>query len=68
VISASQHVRTNLRKIVEVASWAYEELPMPQLGLPHGMEKNLNQEKYYRMFIDLITRPTPGAKSLQGVR
>jgi len=44
VISGSQHVRTNLRKIAEVASWmAYEELPMPQLGLPYGMEKNLDQ-------------------------
>ncbi len=29
---------------------------------------DLNREKLYRMFIDLMTRPTPGAKSLQGAR
>jgi hypothetical protein len=44
VIAASRHVRTNVKKIEEVASWmAYEELPSPQLGLPYGMEKNLDR-------------------------
>ena len=44
VIQRSRHVRTNVRRIEEVASWmAYEELPMPQLGLPPGMEKNVEQ-------------------------
>jgi hypothetical protein len=55
VISGSRHVRTNLRKIIEVASWmAYEELPMPQLGLPHGMEKNLDQAVDFILVADTI--------------
>lgn len=40
VIEASRDVRTHYNKIVEVAGWmAYEELPMPHLGLPYGLEK-----------------------------
>lgn len=42
MISASRHVRTNLGKIAAVASWmAYEELPMPQFGVPY--DQNLDQ-------------------------
>jgi hypothetical protein len=37
-IESSRDVRTNHEKIVEVASWmAYEELPMPEFVLPHGI-------------------------------
>ncbi len=37
-IECSRDVRTNYDKIVEVASWmAYEELPMPEFVLPHGV-------------------------------
>jgi len=40
VIKKSQDVRTNHEKIKEVASWmAYEELPLPNLAVPFGMEK-----------------------------
>jgi hypothetical protein len=39
VIENSRDVRTNYRKIVEVAEWmAYEELPMPNLAVPYGLE------------------------------
>lgn len=35
VIEASKHVRTDVGRLVDVASWlAYEELPMPQFLLP----------------------------------
>lgn len=38
VIKASRHVRTNVDRIVEVASWmAYEELPLPEFALPFGL-------------------------------
>jgi hypothetical protein len=37
-IESSHDVRTNYDKIVEVASWmAYEDLPMPEFVLPHGI-------------------------------
>jgi hypothetical protein len=40
VIGNSRDVRTNYEKIVEVAGWmAYEELPMPNLAVPYGLEK-----------------------------
>ena len=40
VIENSRNVRTHYEKIVEVAGWmAYEELPMPNLGVPFGLEK-----------------------------
>ncbi len=55
VIEASRHVRTNVKKIGEVASWmAYEELPFPQLGLPYGMEKNLDQAFDFVLVSDAI--------------
>lgn len=38
VIERSRDVQTNLEKLVEVANWmAYEELPMPDYGLPFGI-------------------------------
>jgi Queuosine salvage protein len=38
VIESSRDVRTHPGKIMEVAGWmAYEELPMPDYGLPFGM-------------------------------
>ncbi len=41
VIAGSRHVRTNLRKIEEAASWmAYEELPLPEFALPFGIGKD----------------------------
>ena len=40
-IEASRHVRTDLARIAEVASWmAYEELPFPQFGLPFGLDQD----------------------------
>ena len=40
VIEKSRDVRTNYEKVKEVASWmAYEELPLPNLAVPFGMEK-----------------------------
>jgi hypothetical protein len=37
-IESSRDVQTDYNKIVEVASWmAYEELPMPEFVLPHGI-------------------------------
>ena len=40
VIEKSRDVRTNYDKVKEVASWmAYEELPLPNLAVPFGMEK-----------------------------
>ena len=39
VIENSQDVHTHYDKIVEVAGWmAYEELPMPNLAVPYGLE------------------------------
>src|ERR1700690_1438075 len=41
VIEKSKDVRTHIDKIVEVAGWmAYEDLPMPQLAVPHGLAKD----------------------------
>jgi hypothetical protein len=55
VIVGSRHVRTDVRKIEEVASWmAYEDLPMPQLGLPFGMEKNLDQAIDFILVADVV--------------
>ncbi|HUO13622.1 MAG TPA: queuosine salvage family protein [Verrucomicrobiae bacterium] len=40
VIETSRDVRTHYEKIREVASWmAYEELPLPNLAIPFGLEK-----------------------------
>src|SRR5580698_3248632 len=40
VIEASQDVHTHYEKIVEVAGWmAYEDLPLPNLAIPYGLEK-----------------------------
>jgi len=40
VIENSRDVRTHYGKVREVASWmAYEELPLPNLAVPFGMEK-----------------------------
>jgi len=40
VIENSRDVHTNYEKIREVAQWmAYEELPLPNLAVPFGMEK-----------------------------
>lgn len=39
VIENSRDVQTHYDKIVEVAGWmAYEELPMPNLAVPYGLE------------------------------
>lgn len=40
VIENSRDVHTHYDKIVEIAGWmAYEELPMPNLAIPYGLEK-----------------------------
>jgi len=40
VIENSRDVHTHYEKIVEVAGWmAYEDLPMPNLAVPYGLEK-----------------------------
>jgi hypothetical protein len=40
VIENSRDVHTHYDKIVEVAGWmAYEELPMPNLSIPYGLQK-----------------------------
>jgi hypothetical protein len=40
VIESSRDVHTHYEKIVEVAGWmAYEDLPMPNLSIPYGLEK-----------------------------
>src|SRR6185437_8124990 len=40
VIENSRDVHTHYDKIVEIAGWmAYEELPMPNLAVPYGLEK-----------------------------
>ena len=41
----------------------------PGLGeqLAH-VQVDLNRERFYNMFIDLMTRPTPGAKASMGIR
>ena len=41
VIQHSRDVRTHVDKIVEVAGWmGYEELPMPDFGVPYGLAKD----------------------------
>ena len=41
VIEQSRDVETDLAKIREVAGWmAYEELPMPKIAVPYGLDKN----------------------------
>ena len=40
VIEAARDVHTHYDKIVEVAGWmAYEDLPLPNLAIPYGLEK-----------------------------
>ncbi|HKU26658.1 MAG TPA: hypothetical protein VJQ54_14370, partial [Candidatus Sulfotelmatobacter sp.] len=40
VIENSRDVHTHYDKILEIARWmAYEELPMPNLAIPYGLEK-----------------------------
>lgn len=40
VIEGSRDVRTRLDKVREVAGWmAYEELPMPKIAVPYGLDK-----------------------------
>ena len=40
VIENSRYVQTHYEKVVEIAHWmAYEELPMPNLAVPFGLEK-----------------------------
>ena len=40
VVENSRDVRTHYEKIAEIAGWmAYEELPMPNLAVPYGLEK-----------------------------
>jgi Queuosine salvage protein len=40
VIERSRDVRTHYNKIVEVAHWmAYEDLPMPKIAVPFGLDK-----------------------------
>jgi len=40
VVENSRDVRTHYDRIVEIAGWmAYEELPMPNLAVPYGLEK-----------------------------
>ncbi len=41
VIERSRDVKTHYDKIVDVARWmAYEELPMPRIAVPYGLDKN----------------------------
>ena len=41
VIEHSRDVETHYDKIVDVAHWmAYEELPMPHMAVPYGLDKN----------------------------
>jgi hypothetical protein len=41
VIEHSRDVRTHYDKIVDVAGWmGYEELPMPHMAVPYGLEKD----------------------------
>jgi hypothetical protein len=41
VIQRSRDVKTHYDKIVEVARWmAYEELPMPHMAVPYGLDKS----------------------------
>ncbi len=44
VIERSKHVRTNVDKIVEHARWmAYEDLPFPEMSLPFGLGKTIEE-------------------------
>lgn len=41
VIKASRDVKSHVDKIIEVAQWmGYEELPMPQIAVPYGLDRN----------------------------
>ncbi|HKH98535.1 MAG TPA: queuosine salvage family protein [Candidatus Sulfotelmatobacter sp.] len=41
VIEGSRDVKTHYDKIVDAARWmAYEELPMPHMAVPYGLDKN----------------------------
>lgn len=41
VIERSRDVRTHYDKVVEVAHWmGYEELPMPRMSVPYGVDKD----------------------------
>lgn len=55
-IESSRDVQTNHEKIVEVASWmAYEELPMPEFVLPHGLgQDDPNQVIDFVLVADVI--------------
>jgi putative queuosine salvage protein len=55
VIEASEHVRTDVGRIADVAKWmAYEELPFPQFSLPFGLEKDRDQAIDFTMVSDSI--------------
>jgi hypothetical protein len=55
VIQNSRDVRSRYSKIVEVAGWmAYEELPMPNLALPYGLEKTPEVAMDYVMVANTI--------------
>jgi Potential Queuosine, Q, salvage protein family len=54
-IESSRDVRTNYDKIVEVASWmAYEELPIPEFALPHGIAGDPDQAIDLILVADLV--------------
>ena len=41
VIENSRDVRTHVDKVIEVARWmGYEELPMPRMAVPYGIDKD----------------------------
>ncbi|MFN8062930.1 MAG: queuosine salvage family protein [Vicinamibacterales bacterium] len=55
VIEQSTHVRTNVDKIVEHAGWlAYDELPFPQMAIPFGLEKNVEQAIDFAMVTNTV--------------
>lgn len=44
VIERSRHVRTNTGKILEHAGWmAYEDLPFPEMSLPFGLGRTIEE-------------------------
>jgi hypothetical protein len=44
VIERSRHVRTDVAKVIEHAGWmAYEDLPMPEMSLPFGLGKTIEE-------------------------
>jgi len=55
VIQNSRDVRSHYSKIVEVAGWmAYEELAMPNLAVPYGLEKTPDVAMDYVMVANTI--------------